>query len=50
MSKSLKEITSPYCEAIVVDNPSKGDDAQALTERLGKYVHPKGKAAIWSGK
>ncbi len=36
---SLKKITYPNYEVIVVDNGSKGNDAQVLEERFGDYIH-----------
>jgi len=37
--ESLKKITYPNYEVIVVDNGSKGNDAQVLKERFGDYIH-----------
>ncbi len=37
--ESLKKITYPNYEVIVVDNGSKGNDAQLLEERFGDYIH-----------
>ncbi len=37
--ESLKKITYPAYEVIVVDNGSKGNDAQVLEERFGDYIH-----------
>ena len=37
--ESLQKITYPNCEVIVVDNGSKGNDAQILQERFGDYIH-----------
>ena len=37
--ESLKRITYPNYEVIVVDNGSKGNDAQVLQERFGDYIH-----------
>ena len=37
--ESLKKITYPNCEVIVVDNGSEGNDAQVLEERFGDYIH-----------
>lgn len=37
--ESLKKITYPNYEVIVVDNGSKGNDAQVLQERFGDYIH-----------
>jgi len=37
--ESLKKITYPNYEVIVVDNGSKGDDAQVLEERFGDCIH-----------
>ena len=37
--ESLKKITYPNYEVIVVDNGSKGNDAQMLQERFGDYIH-----------
>ncbi len=37
--ESLKKITYPNYEVIVVDNGSKGNDAQVLKERFGNYIH-----------
>jgi len=37
--ESLKNITYSNYEVIVVDNGSKGNDAQVLEERFGDYVH-----------
>ena len=36
---SLKKITYPNYEVIVVDNGSEGNDAQVLEERFGDYIH-----------
>ncbi|GAG89310.1 unnamed protein product, partial [marine sediment metagenome] len=36
---SLKKITYPNYEVIVVDNGSKGNDAQVLEEKFGDYIH-----------
>jgi len=37
--ESLKKITYPNYEVIVVDNGSRGNDAQVLQERFGDYIH-----------
>lgn len=37
--ESLRKITYPNYEVIVVDNGSKGNDAQALQERSSDYTH-----------
>ena len=37
--ESLRKITYPDYEIIVVDNGSKGNDAQVLQERFGNYIH-----------
>ena len=37
--ESLQKITYPNCEVIVVDNGSKGNDAQELRKRFGNYIH-----------
>ena len=37
--ESLKKITYPNYEVIVVDNGSEGDDTQVLEERFGDYIH-----------
>jgi GT2 family glycosyltransferase len=37
--ESLKRITYPNCEVIVVDNGSKGDDADELARGFGDYIH-----------
>jgi len=37
--ESLKKITYPNYEVIVVDNGSKGNDVQVLQERFGDYIH-----------
>jgi hypothetical protein len=37
--ESLKKITYPNYEVIVVDNGSKGNDAQVLKERFDSYIH-----------
>ena len=37
--ESLKKITHPNYEVIVVDNGSEGNDAQMLQERFGDYIH-----------
>jgi len=37
--ESLKKITYPNYEVIVVDNGSTGDDADVLEERFGDYIH-----------
>ena len=37
--ESLKKITYPNYEVIVVDNASKGNDAQVLKEQFGDYIH-----------
>jgi GT2 family glycosyltransferase len=37
--ESLKKITYPNYEVIVVDNGSKGNDAQVLEEKFGDYIH-----------
>ena len=37
--ESLKKINYPDYEVIVVDNGSKGNDAQVLEERFGDYIH-----------
>jgi len=36
---SLKKITYPNYEVIVVDNGSQGNDAQVLKERFGDHIH-----------
>jgi len=37
--ESLKKITYPDYDIIVVDNGSEGDDARVLEERFGDYIH-----------
>lgn len=37
--ESLRKITYPNHDVIVVDNGSKGNDAQVLEERFGDYIH-----------
>jgi len=37
--ESLKKITYPNYEVIVVDNGSEGNDAQVLQEKFGDYIH-----------
>jgi len=37
--ESLKKITYPNYEVIVVDNGSEGNDAQVLEEKFGDYIH-----------
>jgi hypothetical protein len=37
--ESLKRITYPNYEVIVVDNGSRGNDAEVLQEKFGNYVH-----------
>jgi len=37
--ESLKKITYPSYDVIVVDNGSKGNDAQVLREKFGDYIH-----------
>lgn len=37
--ESIKKITYPNYEVIVVDNGSKGNDAEVLREKFGKYIH-----------
>ena len=37
--ESLKKITYPNYEVIVVDNGSEANDAQVLEERFGDYIH-----------
>ena len=37
--QSLKKITYPNYEVIVVDNGSTGDDARVLKEKFGDYIH-----------
>jgi GT2 family glycosyltransferase len=37
--ESLKKITYPNYDVIVVDNGSKGNDAQVLEEKFGDYIH-----------
>lgn len=37
--ESLKKISYPNYEAIVVDNGSRGDDARVLQEKFGDYIH-----------
>ena len=37
--ESLKKITYPNYEVIVVDNGSRGNDAQVLNENFGDYIH-----------
>jgi GT2 family glycosyltransferase len=37
--ESLKKITYPNYEVIVVDNASSGDDVKVLGERYGDYIH-----------
>ena len=37
--ESLKKITYPNYEVIVVDNGSEGNDAQVLEDRFGDYIH-----------
>jgi hypothetical protein len=36
--ESLKKVTYPNYEVIVVDNASEGNDVQALSERFGDYI------------
>jgi len=36
--ESLKKVSYPNCEVIVVDNGSKGNDAQVLQEKFGDYI------------
>ena len=37
--ESLKKITYPNYEVIMVDNGSKGNDTQVLEEKFGDYIH-----------
>jgi GT2 family glycosyltransferase len=37
--ESLRKITYPNYKVIVVDNGSKGNDAQVLEEKFGDYIH-----------
>jgi len=37
--ESLRKITYPNYEVIVVDNGSEGNDAQVLEEKFGDYIH-----------
>ena len=37
--ESLKKITYPSYEVIVVDNGSEGNDVQVLEEKFGDYIH-----------
>jgi len=37
--ESLKKITYPNYDVIVVDNGSAGDDAEVLKEKFGSYIH-----------
>ena len=37
--ESLKNISCPDCQVVVVDNRSEGDDVSILRERFGDYVH-----------
>jgi hypothetical protein len=37
--ESLRKITYPNYDVIVVDNGSEGNDAQVLKERFGDYIH-----------
>lgn len=37
--ESLKKITYPNYEVVVIDNGSKGNDAQVLDDRFGDYIH-----------
>jgi len=37
--ESLKKITYPNYEVILVDNGSEGNDVEVLTERFGDYIH-----------
>jgi len=37
--ESLKKISYPNYEVIVVDNGSRGNDAQVLQEKFGDYIH-----------
>jgi len=37
--ESLKKITYPNYEVIVVDNGSRGNDAEVLGEKFGDYIH-----------
>jgi len=37
--ESLKKITYPNYEVIVVDNASEGDDVKILKEKFGDYIH-----------
>ncbi len=37
--ESIKKITYPNYEVIVVDNGSEGNDTQVLEERFGDYIH-----------
>lgn len=37
--ESLKKITYPNYEVVVVDNGSKGNDSQVLRENFGDYIH-----------
>jgi GT2 family glycosyltransferase len=37
--ESLKKITYPNYEVILVDNGSRGNDAQVLEEKFGDYIH-----------
>ncbi len=37
--ESLKKITYPNCEVIVVDNGSEGNDVEVLQEKYGDHIH-----------
>ena len=37
--ESLRRITYPSYEAVVVDNASSGDDAQVLRQKYAQYAH-----------
>jgi GT2 family glycosyltransferase len=37
--ESLKKITYPNSEVVIVDNASRGNDVQVLQEKFGDYVH-----------
>ena len=37
--ESLRKITYPNYQVIVVDNGSEGDDVKILREKFGDYIH-----------